>query len=218
MTSYRPFRRELQQARREGTRDYRESSKRVGSVYDALGRELAPLSGQLTSQIGAISSGLQGQLGQFGDLLGSSVPGVPAGEIAAGTGLFGSIGAGALSELANSQARGVSYNASAQRQGSLEKMTARRNYRQDYQTFLDDIRRERINAARDLPSLMRQRVDELRDRGFDRSMALREFELRAKQAGLDARLAASDLRGQNAWANLIAGLTPAEAARLGMGG
>jgi hypothetical protein len=218
MQSFRPFRRELAQTRREGTRDYREAMRRTGQVYGALGRELEPLSGQYASQMGDVRSNFSGDLAGLAGMLGSTVPGEPTGEISAGTGYFGAIGAGGLSELASAQGRNAAYNTSAMRQGSLEKGMAQRNYTQDLQDFRGDIRRERIDAARDMPGLIRQRVDELRDRGFDRSMALREFALRSKQAGMDMRMAMSDQRGQQAWSNFLMGLSPQEAARLGMGG
>lgn len=212
----RPFRRELRQAKREGLRDIRDATRRTNQAYSGLRNEIAPLSGQYADQMSTISQGFTDQLGSLADLLGSSVPGVPAGEISAGTGAFGAIGAGGLSELASQSARNVAYNTSAMRQGGLERGMARRNFAQDRLDFLKDIRGERLDLAREAPALIRQRMDELRDRGFDRSMALREYQLRARAAGLDERLARSDLRGQQAWADLLMGLTPEELVRLGL--
>jgi hypothetical protein len=199
MLSYRPYKRELRQARREGVRDFRTANRRVGNVYAGLQNELAPLSGQYATQMEGIRSNLTSDLGGLTDLIGSSVAGVPASEISAGAGLFGTLGAGGLSELSSQQARNVGYNTSAERQGSLEKMTAQRNYGQDLTYFLSDLRGQRMDAARDLPGLIRQRMDELNDRNFDRSMALKEFALRAKSAGMDMQRALADLRGQDAW-------------------
>lgn len=205
MLSYRPYRRELRQARREGRRDYRQANARVGDVYGALDRELAPLSGQYAGQMEGITQGLQGNLAGLTDLLGG-VEGVPQSEVTAGAGLFGTIGAGGLSELASQQARNVGYNTSAQRQGSMERAVTQRNYRQDLTTFLDDLRRQRVDAARDLPGLIRQRMDEINDRNFERSMALREFTLRARQVGLDtqSQAALSSLLGQMSPREIVA--------------
>jgi hypothetical protein len=208
MMSYRPYRRELAAARREGTRDFRQANRRVGAVYGGLANELAPLSGQYAEQMAGIRGNLTSDLGGFADMLGSTVPGVPQGEIAAGTNLYGTIGSGGLEQLASQQARNVGYNTSTQRQGALEKMTAKRNYGQDLTEFLSDLRRQRMDAARDIPALIRQRMDELSERGFDRSMALREFGLRSRAAGLDNRLAQMGLNSSQQLANVLANATP----------
>jgi hypothetical protein len=214
MMSFKPYRRELGQARKEGIRDFKTANARVGNVYGGLASELAPLSGQYADQMTGVREGLSSDLGGLADMLGSTVPGVPQSEIAAGTNMFGTLGGGGLEQLASQQARNVGYNTSAQRQGALEKMTAQRNYGQDLTNFLSDLRGQRTDAARDIPGLIRQRMDELSDRGFDRSMALREFGLRSKAAGLDMKLGQMGLQSSQQLQGLLGSLSPEEIVRL----
>lgn len=174
MVSYRPYLQEIQRARRQGNRDYNQSMARVGSVYGALGRELGGVGGIDT---GAIGQQFTSQLGGLADMLGSSVPGVPAGEISAGTGVFGAIGAGGLSQLASDASRSQAYQSSAQRQGSIESMIAQRNMTQDRLGFLDDLRQQRLDTMSRVPAEIRSRIDALRDLMFSQGLQNRQFGL-----------------------------------------
>lgn len=180
MLSVRPELQDIRRARRQGTREYHTASNRVGDIYGGLQHELAPLGAQYGNQANDIAGDFTTQLGGLTDLLGSNVQGVPQGEISAGTGLFGTIGAGALEQLAGERGRNLAYNASAQRQGGIEKMTGQRNMLSDLQDFRKDLSQQRLDVTRGTPADIRQRLDELRDAAFQRQLAEKQFGLQAR--------------------------------------
>ena len=201
LQSVKPVRREIRRARMQGTRDYERASEKASDLYGALSAQLAPLAGQFQSQAAGIGDALNDQLAGLGGMLGSTVPGVPEGEIGAGAGMFGALGGGALAELASTAQRNLGYQTSAQRQAAMEGTIAQRNYLADRTDFLDDLRQQRVDLMRDVPTLIRQRLDYLRDQKFDQGLALSELDLRRLMAnrdyGLQSQALGMDRRQQD---------------------
>lgn len=211
MLSERPYLQELKRTGKQAKRQTRQSSRRTAGIYKSLGRELKPLSGQYEHQAQGISDGLQSDLSNFTGMLGSDVPGVPQSEIAAGTGLFGTIGAGTLQDLASQQGRNLAYNTSARRQGSIESATQRRNYQTDLSNFMKDLGQQRLDLMRGVPQQILARKDELARIAFDQLMANRNFGLQSSQVN-QANASNSALAG------LYGGLSPAQIAAMFGGG
>lgn len=177
MLTIKPVRREIRRIRKQGIRDYRQAAAKTGNIYDALGRELAPLMGQFAGQSQQIASGLNQNLGTLADTIGSNVAGVPQSEISAGAGMFGALGGGALAELANNAQRNAAYQTSVQQQSGVEGAIAQRNMLQDLLGFKQDLGQQRLDLMRDVPQLIRQRMDFLRDQEFDQGLALQQLQL-----------------------------------------
>lgn len=182
MLSLRPQLQDLRRTGKQARRQYRQSSHQVGDIYGALQDQLAPLGGQYGQQATQIASDLQGQLAGLTGGLGSTVPGVPASEIAAGTGMFGTIGAGALEQLASDRARNAAYQTSAQRQGAEEQAITKRNYLTDLTNFRSDLADQRHSLMGGASQSILQRLADLRDQAFQQSLANKEFQLRASSA------------------------------------
>jgi hypothetical protein len=218
MLSERPYLQELKRTRKQAIRDTRHASRRTKSIYRGLGHELRPLGGKFDNQAQDISQGLQSDLGQFESHLGSTVPGVPQSEITAGTGLFGTIGAGSLEDLASQRSRNNAYNTSTQRQGSMESAIARRNYQVDLHDTLKDIGQQRLDLLRSTPQQIQARMDQLRQIAFDQMMAQKQFGLSAQSAALAQQQAAMQNQSSAAYSQLLGGLTPQQIAALFGGG
>lgn len=214
MLSVKPLRREIRRVRKQGTRDAQNQITQTQNVYDAMGRTMAPLTQQYTDQSSQIASGLTGNLGTLTDMLGSAVPGVPQSEQSAGANLFGTIGAGSLGELASQAQRNVGYNTSAQRQGAMESGITQRNILQDLGDFRDDLGQQRIDLMRDVPALIRQRMDAERDTNFEQGLAMSELDLRRLMANRSNSLAQQSLgmdqRQQQLYAQMMADIIGAE--------
>jgi hypothetical protein len=218
MLSERPYIQELNRTRRQAKQDTRHASRRTRSIYGALGQALKPLGADFTNQSHGISQGLQSDLGGFESHLGSTVPGVPQSEISAGTGLFGTIGAGSLEDLASQRSRNLAYNTSTQRQGSMESAVAQRNYQTDLRDTLKDIGQQKIDLMRSTPQQIQARMDQLRQIAFDQMMSQKQFGLSAQSAALAQQQAAMQNNSSAAYSQLLGGLTPQQIAALFGGG
>ncbi len=132
------------------------------SAYGGYQNELGQIPGLNTAPI---ASDLQSQLAQLSGLLGGTLPttGLPGTESTAGSNLGTVIGAGALETLASQAARGNAYQASAGREGALAERSAKENLVQDLQDALLGYSNRRLDVADQMPLLIKQRIDELRD-------------------------------------------------------
>lgn len=182
MLAFNPYKRELKRTMKQGTQDYRMMSDKMANVYGALDRTVAGLPG---ADYAGISNQLSGDVGNLSSLLGSQVPLVPGEEMQAGLGVVGSIGAGGLTNIASQAARAGDYSNSVRTQGGIENVVGQRNALHELLNFKDDIRQQRLDAARDLPSLIRQRMSELRDQKFEQSLALQQLALDRLKANRD---------------------------------
>ncbi len=185
--SYQPYLQDLRRSRREGIRDYEEGMARSQGAYGALQNILGPLAGQFSQQAAGIGDTFSSQLSGLTDMLGSTVPGVPQGEIGAGANLFGTIGAGALSDLASGAQRTATYQDSAQRQGAIEQMIAGRNMTKDKLDFLEELRQSRLDLKRGMGPEIRSRIDYLRDQTFQQAMATQGMNLDRRAFGLQSQ-------------------------------
>jgi len=106
----------------------------------------------------AIANQLQGQLGQFSNLLGGIGPGVdqslyglptglPTSEVATGTQLYGTLGANALGDIYSDKAREHMFRTSAAREGALASRYAADNLLQNLNNQLDQLRAERAAST-----------------------------------------------------------------------
>lgn len=197
MVANQPYLNDLRRSGKQARRITKRTSRRTSNIYKALGNQLAPLSGQYSDAVSGISGDLAEQLAGFTGMLGSEVPGVPSGEIAAGTGLFGTIGAGTMQDLASQQARNVGYNTSAQRQGAIESAVAQRNYQKDLRDYLLDLNSERRDFKQGLAPMIQSRADELSRIAFDQMMAQRDYELRKLSANRAFNLSQQEMNQLN---------------------
>lgn len=204
-TSYLPMLNAISQAGLQAKQQYGTDSQRVGDIYSALTNQLQPMTGQYTQNISGISGDLQNQLQSLTGMIGSNVQGVPQSEIGAGAGMLGSLGAGALEQIANDRTRNAAYNTSAERQGGIEGMTAQRNYLQDYQNLQDQFNQQRLQIQNQMPQQIRTEMGTLRDQQWQQHMDQLKYQLSA------AQIAASN-RGDKATAaylrSLIGNITP----------
>lgn len=184
MLSFRPARRALKRERKQGLREYRQGQQGIQSAYDQLGGSLDQLNSQYQAQVAPLAGQLTEQIGGLSSMLGSNIGAVPDAERAAGTGLVGTLGAGALQQLTSDQARNAAYGTSAARQGEVQRLTDTRNLNQDRRDFLSDIRDRRTDLMGGVDALIRQRQDQLQQQGFDRRMALANLGLQRGQFGL----------------------------------
>ena len=185
---------ELQSLQREGQQAEREAqqySQRIGGMYEGLGQRLAPIGQLLTQQTGALQGGLtsslEGLQGMLGGVPGGEMTeGTPSGEIEAGKGVFGSIGAGGLSMIGATGAGGAAYNASALRQAAIDGTNYRASIMEDLAQFQQAMRDQRHDITSQMGPLIMSRIDELRDRAQQLRMAKQELALRktATMSGL----------------------------------
>ncbi len=206
MLSYGPALDALRRARRQSKRDFRRSRRQVKGVYRGLGQELRGLGQGYQGESREIAGDLRGDLAGLTGLLGSGVAGVPSSEITAGAGLFGSIGAGALEGLADARARGLAYNTSARRQGSIESALTQRNMLQDLGEFRRELSQQKVDLLRRTPAEIRARLDELRRIAFEQGLSSQELALRAR--ALNQSGASDDALG-----GMIAGWSPEQIMR-----
>jgi len=185
MLSFRPARRALRRERRQGLREYRQAQQRSGEAYDQLAGSLDQLNSQYQAQVAPIAGQLTSQIGALGQMLGTDIGAVPEAERAAGTGLVGTIGAGTLEMLASDAARNAAYGTSAARQGEIQRLTDSRNLAAGRRDFLSDIRDRRTDLMGGIDQLIRQRQDELTQQGFDRRMALADLAMARGRYGMD---------------------------------
>ena len=178
---------QLDRAEAEAKDQYDESSQTVGTIYDALTKELTGI--DFTAGSDQIASDLTQQLSGLAEMLGTSTP---AGEQAAAAGMLGNIGGSSLGLLAQGQQRNQAYQQSTQEQAAIERATLRKGMLEDYQDILADISEGRLQVTEDMGPQITARLDELRDRRramkqneeeleIQRSIADRDFGLREKE-------------------------------------
>lgn len=196
---------EIRRAQRSAGRDYEQNAERVADIYGALGDEIRPLGGQYDTQAQRISGDLNTVLGGLAGLLGPSMEafaglspedaagaqaqllGAAAPEGQAAVNMFGALGAGGQSLLANDRSRNLGYQTSAQRQVGLDRSALEKSFLQDYRDLLDDIKQQRLDVMQDVPSQIMARLDELRDR--KKQFGIARAELRNRQKLAEAELA-----------------------------
>lgn len=174
-----PLFNELDRVEDQAKDQLEEDQGRVGTIYDALAKELAGLQQPGYAQIG---SDLTAQLGELTSMLGSSGP---AGELAAAGNLFGGIGAGGLTQLASDRSRNLAYGTSVKRQAAVERATLRKNYLEDFRDLVDELSQRRLDVRGDMQAQILARIDELRDRKFQHRLAKDELAIREKIADRD---------------------------------
>lgn len=177
MLSIKPARREIRRIKKMGVREGRQQEQKIGNIYGALGDQLSAIGGNYQPQAQQIASGLQGNLAQLAGTIGSNVPGVPQGEISAGAGVLGALGGGALAQLASGAQRSIDFQNSVQRQGAMEGAFATRDVANQTADFRKDLNQQRIDLMRDVPALIRSRMDENQARRFEQMLAMQQLQL-----------------------------------------
>ncbi len=216
MLSIQPTLNQIQRARHQVIHDYHNRMQTARRVYGAQGNQLSDIGGDYNTQAAPIAGQLTDQLGGLSSLLGSS-NGIPAeGEMQAGRNMIGAIGSGTLETLASNQGRNAAFNSSARRQGALESMTARRNYTSDLQNYLDDLHSRNVDTMESVPAQVQSVERSLSNDAFNRRMSLAQLALSRRglsdqEAATAAAQAAAD--AQNRYTRhiinqLINGQTP----------
>lgn len=181
----RPELREIRNAKRGLKRDYRGYANQMGGLYGILGRELGGIGGQMSGEFDEV----QGDYTQGVESIMSALGQTTAPDQAGFLNTLGSFALAGQNDLSTDASREVAWNASNQRQGGLESMVLQRNIRGDLQEGLDDLRTARRDVIHDRGPMLMQRMDQLREQQFARSMALKELALRRQalaQAGAGA--------------------------------
>lgn len=193
MLEFRRSRQALKRDRRQGMRESRQAQTQVGNVYDQLGPSLDAINSQYQTQTAGIPGQLTEQIGSLSSMLGSNIGAVPDAERAAGTNLIGTLGAGTLEQLASDQSRNAAYGASASRQGEIQRLTDQRNILGERRDFQEDIRNRRQDLMSGTDQMIRQRQDELARQAFDRRMALQAMAISQGTYGYQSAQAAADI-------------------------
>lgn len=149
--------REFQEAQRralslQAEHQYADNAARVSGIYDAMNDTLAPLGGQFAQLNAGIGNTLSTQLQGFAPAFGLTGAAGPAPEAIPGVEAspgpmsdnyanqaFGAIGASSLGLLANDASRVAAFQNSAQRQGAIEGMEAKRAYLTNLNDRLNEI-------------------------------------------------------------------------------
>ena len=178
----RPYLQELAFQRQQAEGDTQQQLSRLGHIYGGLDTKLQQLGGGYGPQAQAITDRLQGDMGEWGQYLGSVSP---AGELEQAGALFGNIGAGAIGEIGAAQQRALDFNTSAQRQGAIEQMTSQRNALVDLDQLFDEINQRRLQATRGVGQDVLSRMDTLRQQQAQfggPNLALMQFRLQQRLA------------------------------------
>jgi hypothetical protein len=178
----RPQKQAIKRARRQGTRDFNEAQQRVAQVTGALLGQLGQIPGAYAGQTGGIIGNVTSGIGALGEQLGqNSIGQVPVAEQAAGIANVGAIGSGAIEQIAGQQQNMQDYLASGAQQGAVQGAVTSRNYLKDYQGFLKDNRQQQVDLASQSKDAILQRLDQLKQEQFDRTMALKQLGMQQAQ-------------------------------------
>lgn len=175
---------QIARTRKSARGDYEMAQDRIGNVYDALARELAPLQGAYDQQSQAIAAQLLASQQGLAPLLEMSpeFTGFYAGETGAAQNLLGTLASGGQTLMANDRMRNLAYNTSAKRQAGIDESNLQSRYLAEYKELLDDIRQQKIDTLQDVPTQILSRLDELRDRRRQNRLAEAELALREEIA------------------------------------
>lgn len=189
-----PLIEEIARAREQEIRDYEQEQEHMAAIYQALNNQIAPLGGEYDAAMQGIIGDYGASMGQMGEILGPGydMAGVPAEDGAAaaavnaqlaaqeapGVGMVGAIGEGGHMLLANDRARNAAYQTSLQRQSGLDRMATERSVLQDHMQVLDDLRQQKLDVTKDIPTQIMQRLDQLKQERFQNRLARDEFGLR----------------------------------------
>ncbi len=177
----RPQRQAIKRARRQGKRDYNEAQDRVQQVTGALLGQLGQIPGAYAAQTSGIIPNVTESIGGLNSMLGSGIGVVPGAERAAGVANVGAIGSGAIEQIAGQQQNMADYLASGAQQGAVQGAVTSRNYLKDYQDFLKDNRQQMVDLHAQAHDAILQRLDQLKQERFDRSMALKAMGMQQAQ-------------------------------------
>lgn len=187
----RPARQAIRRAARSGKQDFNEAQQRVAQVTGALLGQLGQIPGAYAGQTGGIIGNVTSGIGALGEQLGqNSIGNVPVAEQAAGIANVGAIGSGAIEQIAGQQQNMADYLASGAQQGAVQGAVTSRNYLHDYAKFQKDIRQQKVDLAKGSADAILQRLDQLKQERFDRTMALKQLGM--QQAQIDAANRALD--------------------------
>jgi hypothetical protein len=177
-----PQKQAIKRARRQGTRDFNEASQRVAQVTQAMLGQLGQIPGAYAGQTSGIIGDVTSGIGALGEQLGQNTIGqVPEAERAAGIANVGAIGSGAIEQIAGQQQNMADYLASGAQQGAVQGAVTSRNYLKDYQGFLKDNRQQQVDLASQSKDAILQRLDQLKQEKFDRTMALKQLGMQQAQ-------------------------------------
>jgi hypothetical protein len=201
-TTVRPQLQALRRAGRQGKQDFNEAQQRVAQVTGALLGQLGQIPGAYAGQTGGIIGNVTSGIGALGEQLGqNSIGQVPVAEQAAGIANVGAIGSGAIEQIAGQQQNMADYLASGAQQGAVQGAVTSRNYLKDYSNFQKDIRQQKVDVIKSSRDQILNRLDQLKQERFDRSMALKQLGMQQQQIdqanrALDAQIALEEARAK----------------------
>lgn len=181
--AYEPYLDALVREKRTAKDEMQEGLARTNRTYDILGQELAPIWPQYQQQAQTIASDFTNQIGNLGGMLGINPEANTLAQAEGGTvtNALGSIGATGLGLLASDASRQAGYQAGTQRYAAAERAAVRKNYLEDYEDLIESLRREKLDMKRDWGPQITQRLDELRQRRFEKNMQQQELDVAKQQ-------------------------------------
>jgi ribosomal protein L29 len=178
----RPQKQAIRRAARSGKQDFNEAQQRVSQVTQAMLGQLAKIPGAYAGQTSGIIGDVTSGIGALGEQLGQNTIGqVPEAERAAGIANVQQVGAGAIEQIAGQQQNMADYLASGAQQGAVQGAVTSRNYLKDYANFQKDIRQQKVDLQAGSKDDILQRLDQLKQEQFDRSMALKQLGMQQAQ-------------------------------------
>jgi hypothetical protein len=198
----RPQKQAIRRAARSGRQDFNEAQQRVAQVTGALLGQLGKIPGAYAGQTSGIIGDVTSGIGALGTQLGQNTIGqVPEAERAAGIANVGAIGSGAIEQIAGQQQNMADYLASGAQQGAVQGAVTSRNYLKDYSNFQKDIRQQKVDLQAGSKDDILQRLDQLKQEQFDRSMALKQLGMQQSQIdqanrSLDAQIKLEEARAK----------------------
>jgi hypothetical protein len=203
-TVVRPQLQALRRAARSGKQDFNEAQQRVAQVTGALLGQLGKIPGAYAGQTSGIIGDVTSGIGALGEQLGQNTIGqVPEAERAAGIANVGAIGSGAIEQIAGQQQNMADYLASGAQQGAVQGAVTSRNYLKDYANFQKDIRQQKVDLQAGSKDDILQRLDQLKQERFDRSMALKQLGMQQAQIDQANRALDAQIKYETAMANLM---------------
>lgn len=190
----RPLFNDLERQEREAKDIYEESLDSNSDIYHRTENMLGDLMPNWKDATGNIASDFTGQLSGLNSMLGISNPTTSEGM--AGQQLLGAIGGGTLGTLAENQQRNTNYMQSSKRQALYDRNEMERGYLEDFTDIMNELKKTRFDLKGDIRSQVLARVDDLRERAFDKKMARREYQLRKSIAEKQEQRADRDSRTQ----------------------
>lgn len=186
-----PYFRELERQQRMAKDQMQEDSANVANIFGNYQQNLAGmLPGLQTASQNLLASSGQNMAGLEGLFSSPEAQALAAGSAQGNLGMLGLIGQGNINSLKGSMQQGASQGTVFQQQ-----------FLADYQDIVRDLQTQRLDAKGDIGAQIAARLDELKQRKWEKRMAEKELELRQEIAEKDQRFRSKEARHDRKWEN-----------------